>query len=195
VNPNTTQQKINKEKDFFMQYVRSDIKGATYFFTVNLADRNKTILVDKIKTLRSVIKTVRKSHPFTIEAMVVLPEHLHTIWTLPEGDNNYPIRWSLIKAGFSRKIAKTEVCSKSRVSKGERGSWQRRYWEHLIRDDVDYQNHVNYIHYNPVKHGYVQSPSCWPYSSIHRFIMNGILESNWGSCEVDIPNGSFGEFQ
>ena len=178
-----------------MRYIRSDIKGATYFFTVNLADRNKSTLVDRIENLRLVMKNVKRAHPFTIDAIVILPEHLHTIWTLPEGDNNYSVRWSLIKAGFSREISKTEVCTNSRISKGERGIWQRRYWEHLIRDDADYQTHVNYIHYNPVKHGYVSSPSDWPYSSIHRFMVDGMCESNWGGSEPCFPEGDYGEFK
>jgi len=141
-----------------MQYRRADVKGGTYFFTVNLAERNKTLLVDEFDQLRMVINKVKKRHPFYLDAMVVLPDHLHMLMTLPENDNDFAKRWTLIKSGFSRLLPKTERINKSRQSKGERGIWQRRYWEHLIRDDKDYERHVDYIHYNPVKHGYVKRP-------------------------------------
>lgn len=124
--------------------------------------------------------------------MVVLPEHLHAIWTLPQNDVNYPMRWQLIKAGFSRGMNKEENISASRKSKGERGIWQRRYWEHLIRDDDDYEKHVNYIHYNPVKHGYVARAADWSYSSIHRYIKQGVISADWG-VGINIGNGDFGE--
>ena len=132
-------------------------------------------------------------HPFTIDAIVVLPEHLHALWTLPEDDNDYATRWMLIKTAFSRQIPKGEYRTASRKKKGERGIWQRRYWEHLIRDERDYKHHVEYIHYNPVKHGYVNCPSDWEYSSIHRFIANGMIDQNWG-VGIDPPDGhNFGE--
>ncbi len=161
-----------------MLYRRADIKGATYFFTVNLADRRSSLLVDKLGVLRAVMHKVKQSHPFKMDAVVVLPDHIHTLWTLPLGDNDYSTRWMLIKAGFSRQIPKTETISKSRRMKGERGIWQRRYWEHLIRDERDYENHVNYIHNNPVKHGYVEGATHWPHSSIHKFIANGVIKPN-----------------
>lgn len=176
-----------------MQYRRANIPGASYFFTVNLAQRNHTLLTDEINLLRNVIKKVKQQHPFHIDAIVILPEHIHAIWTLPEGDNDFAIRWKLIKAGFSRKIPKSEYIEASRQRKGERNIWQRRYWEHLIRDEDDYNHHINYIHYNPVKHGHVVNASDWKYSSIHRFIDNGVVELNWGST-VDYPDISFGEF-
>ncbi len=105
--------------------------------------------------------------------MVVLPEHLHAIWTLPTDDADYPMRWSLIKASFSRSLPKSETIRQSRRRKRERGIWQRRYWEHQIQDDADLQAHVDYIHYNPVKHGHARLPVEWPHSSIHRFIERG----------------------
>jgi putative transposase len=138
-----------------MQYRRSNTAGGTYFFTVNLQNRQQSLLTNNIDLLRTAIDKVKIAHPFHIDAMVVLPDHLHAIWTLPQGDNDYSKRWQLIKAGFSRGIKNDEYISASRKLKGERGIWQRRYWEHLIRDDADYENHVNYIHFNPVKHGYV----------------------------------------
>ncbi len=115
------------------------------------------------------------AHPFVIDAMVVMPDHLHCLWTLPENDGDFSTRWGLIKAGFSRQLAATERVSISRKSKGERGVWQRRFWEHLIRDELDFERHVDYIHYNPVKHGYVTRPVDWQFSSIHRYIKTRLL--------------------
>jgi putative transposase len=111
---------------------------------------------------------------------------------LPEGDSDYSTRWALIKAGFSRQGPATEWRRPSRIEKGERGLWQRRYWEHLIRDERDYERHVDYIHYNPVKHGYVAHASDWPYSSIHRYIAAGVMTKDWGSCGGD-GDRNFGE--
>jgi len=176
-----------------MQYRRADIKGATYFFTVNLAERNNTLLVDEFDKLRATINKVKNNHPFILDAFVVLPDHLHAIWTLPEGDNDFSKRWMLIKAGFSRQLSKNERINKSRIKKGERGIWQRRYWEHLIRDEDDYQNHVNYIHYNPVKHGYVQRAVEWPYSTIHDYVDKGVVTAGWGCLEGSCENDEFGE--
>lgn len=175
-----------------MRYRRAAIGGGTYFFTVNLAERSRTILVDYVDALLAVTQRVKSRHPFHVAAMVVLPDHLHALWTLPEGDCDYPTRWMLIKAGFSRFIAAGEQRNASRKSKGERGIWQRRYWEHLIRDDSDYERHVNYIHYNPVKHGYVKHAADWPYSSIHRYIEAGIVGQDWGVAGLD-EEGKFGE--
>jgi putative transposase len=175
-----------------MRYRRALVGGGTYFFTVNLANCNATTLVDNVELLREVIRTVKTRHPFHIDAMVILPEHLHAMWTLPEGDSDFPTRWMLIKATFSRQIAKGEALRPSRVKKEERGVWQRRYWEHLIRDDRDYEKHVDYIHYNPVKHGYVIRASDWRYSSIHRYIANGVISSDWGNADTTVE-GVYGE--
>ena len=175
-----------------MQYRRANIKGATYFFTVNLAERNSTLLVDEFDKLRTIINKVKNNHPFILDAFVVLPDHLHAIWTLPIGDNDFSKRWMLIKAGFSRQLPKNERINKSRIKKGERGIWQRRYWEHLIRDENDYQNHVNYIHYNPVKHGYVERAIDWPYSTVHDYVEKGVVNPDWGCLESSDEIG-FGE--
>ena len=175
-----------------MQYRRADVKGATYFFTVNLAERNSTLLVDEFDKLRTIINKVKNNHPFILDAFVVLPDHLHAIWTLPTGDNDFSKRWMLIKAGFSRQLPKNERINKSRRKKGERGIWQRRYWEHLIRDEDDYGNHVNYIHYNPVKHGYVKRAVEWPYSTIHDYVEKGVVTMGWG-CNEDDNEVGFGE--
>jgi len=163
-----------------MRYRRANTPGATYFFTVNLADRKSHLLVEQIDLLRDVIRKVRQSHPFDIIAMVVLPEHLHAIWRLPEKDTDFPLRWSLIKAAFSRALPKTEAIRHSRKMKRERGIWQRRYWEHQIRDDDDLEKHVAYVHFNPVKHGYVEKAVDWPYSSMHREVARGNLNESWG---------------
>ena len=177
-----------------MQYRRTDIAGGTYFFTVNLAERKRRLLIDQSDVLRKVIRQVKQNHPFIIDAMVVLPDHLHMLWTLPQGDCDYPTRLMLIKTGFSRLIEKGEYRSASRQAKGERGIWQRRYWEHLIRDERDYANHVDYIHYNPVKHGHVERASTWQYSSIHRYIRAGLMERDWGGRKGGMPeSGVFGE--
>ena len=158
-----------------MRYRRVKIAGGTYFFTVNLAERNKTLLIDYIDILRSILNTVKKRHPFKLDAMVVLPDHLHAMMTLPDDDNDYATRWMLIKQGFSLKMPKTEKINKNRQARGERGIWQRRYWEHFISDENDYEKHFDYIHYNPVKHGYVKQAVDWEYSTIHHYIEKGIL--------------------
>ena len=157
-----------------MRYRRASAAGGTYFFTVNLAERGADILVRHIDELRAVMNTVKQKHPFSVVAMVVLPEHLHAVWRLPPGDCEYPMRWSLIKAGWSRRMAKGERIRASRAAKRERGLWQRRYWEHQIRDEVDLARHVDYIHYNPAKHGWVARPVDWPHSTLHGYIERGM---------------------
>ncbi len=175
-----------------MQYRRANVTGGTYFFTVNLANRKNTLLIDEFDKLRIVINKVKKQHPFKLEALVILPDHLHAIWTLPVHDNDYAKRWMLIKAGFSRYMPNHEKISVSRKKKGERGIWQRRYWEHLIHDEDDYEKHVNYIHHNPVKHGYVNKAIDWPYSTIHDYIEKGILTCDVGH-EGESDDEPFGE--
>jgi putative transposase len=175
-----------------MRYRRANVSGGTFFFTLNLLDRSSRLLIDHIDLLRDTVRTVRCRHPFELVAMVVLPDHLHAVWVLPPDDCDYPLRWSLIKSGFSRRLMKAEYISGARRRKRERGIWQRRYWEHQIRDDADLERHVDYIHINPVKHGYVRAPVDWAYSSIHRYIRRGLLPSNW-AVEDDGPLGGFGE--
>lgn len=164
------------------EYRRATSPGATYFFTVNCAERHgNRILIEHIESLKRAIHQVKRKHPFKIDAIVILPEHLHCLWTLPNNDSDYATRWSLIKATFSRSIPKGERRSESRIKRSERGIWQRRYWEHLIRDDEDYARHVDYIHWNPVKHGWVKQVKDWPYSSFHRYVRQGIYPLNWAS--------------
>ncbi|HET7396665.1 MAG TPA: transposase [Gammaproteobacteria bacterium] len=175
-----------------MRYRRAHVAGGTYFFTVNLADRRSYLLVRHIEDFRHVLDKVKKTHPFHLVAMVVMPEHLHVIWRLPEGDADYPMRWGLIKAGFSRRLTATECIRASRKVKRERGIWQRRYWEHQIRDEADLARHVDYIHYNPVKHDLVAHPVDWPHSTLHAYIERGLVSYDWGGC-VDDVGYSYGE--
>jgi len=176
-----------------MHYRRADVAGGTYFFTVNLAERKRTLLVDHVDVLWVVIQKVKATHSFHIDAMVILSDHLHALWTLPGTDADYPTRWALIKAGFSRCLPQDERRNSSRIAKGERGIWQRRYWEHLIRDESDYSNHVDYIHYNPVKHGHVKRVAEWPYSTFHRYVARGIYPPDWGGGVAMNDEKDFGE--
>jgi putative transposase len=172
-------------------YRRAFVPGGSWFFTVNLLERRQTLLVDHIGTLREAVAVTRQSHPFTIEAFVVLPDHLHTIWTLPTDDADFSIRWRLIKSRFARALPKNERLSSVRVARNERGIWQRRFWEHLIRDEADYARHVEYCYINPLKHGLVPRVSEWPYSSFHRDVRAGTVPQDWaGDLE---PSGEFGE--
>lgn len=173
-------------------YRRSLVAGGTYFFTVNLEDRRLSLLTDHIDLLRAASRSVRARHPFTVNAAVVLPDHLHAIWTLPEGDADFAARWRLIKSGFSHALPGGEPISNSRASKGERGIWQRRYWEHTIRDQEDFNRHLDYIHFNPVKHGHATRPQDWPYSSFHRWVRLGAYPADWMD-EASDHGGGFGE--
>lgn len=164
------------------EYRRFLHPGATWFFTVNLAERRGNhLLTDHIDLLRAAFTHVKAKHFYDIDAIVVLPDHLHCILTLPNGDSDFSTRWGLIKAYFSRNLDKRERVSKSRAKRGERGIWQRRFWEHLIRDDTDYRQHVDYIHWNPVKHGRVQRVKDWPHFSFHRYVRRGVYPENWGN--------------
>jgi putative transposase len=173
-------------------YRRNTIAGATYFFTVNLADRRLALLTGNIECLRAAFRATRLRHPFAINAIVILPDHLHAIWTLPQEDHDFALRWSLIKANCSRALPWGEPVSDSRRRRRERGTWQRRYWEHTIRDEDDFAQHVDYIHFNPVKHGYVARVSDWPYSSFHRMVRLGLYPAEWASKTAD-TDVDFGE--
>ena len=164
-------------------YIRAFIPGGTFFFTVTLLERRQRLLVDHVDLLRKVFDDARRRRPFSVDAIVILPEHLHCIWTLPEGDADFSARWHDIKSRFSAGIPKDELLSQRRLSKGERGIWQRRFWEHAIRDEQDLERHVDYIHYNSVKHGHARSPAEWPYSSFHRFVLAGMYAPDWGGSD------------
>ena len=174
------------------QYIRARIQGSIFFFTVVLADRRSNLLIDEIDRFRNSYRVVQQGFPFETIAICVLPDHLHAIWAMPEGDADFSKRWSLIKSGFSRGLHPSHSRSASKISKREKGIWQRRYWEHTIRDDADYERHVDYIHFNPVKHGYVTRVADWPHSSFHRYVERGLLAADWGGDMREI-SGSFGE--
>jgi REP-associated tyrosine transposase len=173
-------------------YRRNFVSGGSYFFTVNLADRRLRLLTEHIDVLRTAFRDTRARHPFAIEAMVVLPEHLHAVWTLPEGDADFALRWRLIKSTFSRALPRDERISSSRSSRGERGIWQRRYWEHTLRDEDDFARHADYIHFNPVKHGHVGRVKDWPYSSFHRMVRLGLYPEDWAG-DLNSNGAGFGE--
>lgn len=164
-----------------MRYRRTYLSGATYFFTVNLLDRKSILLTTHISKLRQAFKKIKDEQSFSIDAIVILPDHLHTLITFPDSHANFSVLWNQLKGAFSRSIPCKEMITCSRKNKRERGIWQRRFWEHLIKDELDFEHHYNCIHYNPVKHGYVESPRQWKYSSIHKAIHSDILDEHWAS--------------
>ena len=161
-----------------VNYRRNFVPGGSYFFTVTLRMRNSQQLVESIDLLRLAFRKTQEAKPFKIEAIVVLPEHLHSIWTLPPNDSDYPGRWKSIKSIFTRELEKSGVVVEKRKD-GSALIWQRRYWEHTIRDVDDLYRHIDYIHFNPVKHGLVERVKDWPYSSFHRYVRQGLLSPDW----------------
>ena len=155
-------------------YRRNRVPGGTFFFTVNLLDRRSDLLVTQIEILRDAVRRVRAGAPFHIDAWVVLPDHMHCLWTLPPGDADFLGRWRAIKTGFVKGLRAGEPRSSVMTRRGERGIWQRRCWEHTIRDDRDFAAHMDYTHFNPVKHGLVENPADWPYSSFRRCMEGGL---------------------
>jgi len=160
-----------------MRYRRVYIKGGSYFFTVVTEKRRKIFANDdNVKRLRAAFKTVMQKRPFVIDAAAVLPDHLHFIWTLPEHDSDYSTRWRLIKTAFTKQYPEPFIVQNA----NRKNKKQQEIWEHCLRDEQDFQQHIDYIHYNPVKHGYVERASDWQYSSIHRYIKLNILNKHWG---------------
>ena len=174
------------------RYRRAIIPGGTFFFTLAIANRSDDLLVREIDRLRRIYRSVQERHPFETIAVCILPDHLHAIWSLPENDTDFPRRWSLIKSGFTRGLNVSSPRSPRHIVKREKGIWQRRYWEHAIRDDLDFAHHVDYIHFNPVKHRLVTRVRDWPHSSFHRYVSRGELPEDWGGDMREI-RGSFGE--
>ena len=174
------------------RYRRANIEGGTFFFTVTLADRASDLLVRHIDDLRQAYQVAQKLYPFETIAICILPDHVHAVWTLPSNDSDCPLRWRLIKSNFSRAVPAEATRSESKVRKREKGIWQRRYWEHTIRDDADLARHVDYIHFNPVKHGYVSRVADWPHSSFSRYVAHGTLPADWGGDMKEVA-GKFGE--
>jgi putative transposase len=171
-------------------YRRNRVQGGTYFFTVTLADRRSAALVDHIDALRAAFRQTRQERPFAIDAIVVLPDHLHAILTLSQEDSDFPGRWRRIKGHFSTRMIDAGVEIK-RHENGELALWQRRYWEHTIRDEGDFERHVDYIHFNPVKHRLVKHVRDWPHSSFHLYVRRGTLPEDWAgdANEEDIGYG------
>lgn len=169
-------------------YRRAWQDGGTCFFTVNLRQRGANdLLVREIDLLRAAVAWTRARHPFRIHAWAVMPDHMHCVMELPRGETDFPLRWRLIKSRFSRGLPRTEFRNPARLRRGERGIWQRRYWEHLIRDDAGYRACVDYVHLNPVKHGLVQQVADWPYSTFHRWVEHGAYPHDWMGVVAPAP--------
>jgi putative transposase len=174
-----------------VRYRRNLVPGGTYFFTVTLVDRHSSALVDHIGALRAAFRAARRERPFDIDAIVILPEHLHAVLTLPAGDADFSGRWRRIKGHFSSYMIAAGASAR-RHPKGEFGLWQRRFWEHTIRDEGDFARHMDYIHFNPVRHGLVSRVREWPYSSFHRYVREGLLPVDWAGDVREIGT-RFGE--
>ena len=171
-------------------YRRYRVPGGTYFFTINLLERRSDLLTRHIESLREAVRRTRAERHFHIDGWVVLPDHLHCVLTLPPGDDDFSNRIKAIKIRFVRAVEPTERRSSVRVARGERGIWQRRFWEHAVRDDVDYARHLDYVHYNPVKHGHVSAVAQWPYSTFHRWVKAGVYPNDWGGgCVAEVDAG------
>ena len=167
-----------------MQYRRARTPGGRIFFTVVTHGRRRFLCEPvNIALLKSAFQSVMATHPFLVDAMVVLPDHIHCLWTLPVDDRDFSIRWRLIKTTFTRQCGARHksLPSAARLAKKEQAVWQRRFWEHQIRDEEDFRRHVEYIHYNPVKHGLVAAPRDWPNSSFHRYVGKGSYDADWGA--------------
>ncbi|MGG8248786.1 transposase [Klebsiella aerogenes] len=157
-------------------YRRSYIPSGGWFFTVNLQNRHSDLLTRHIDHLRAAIACAKRKRPFQINSWVVLPEHMHCIWTLPECDSDYSGRWREIKKSFTRALAQSQI-------------WQPRFWEHTIRNDEDYRRHIDYVYINPVKHRLVGRVSDWPYSTFHRDVRQGLYPEDWAGDTVEIGAG------
>ena len=180
------------------RYRRAATAGACYFFTV-VAYRRHTIFCDEIfrNALHAAITSVRVAHPFVIDAWVLLPDHLHCIWHLPPDDTDFSSRWSMIKRIVTQRcvarLNRPEWLN-ARLRKRQQGTlWQHRFWDHLIRDEGDFNRHMEYIHWNPVKHGLVSKVVDWQYSSFHRLVRSGWYPENWGENIVFDDGNKFGE--
>ena len=169
-----------------MRYRRSRAEGASFFFTVVTNDRRPFLCEESsVMLLREAFRKVKEKHPFTIDAFVLLPDHLHCIWTLPSNDSDFSTRWRQIKGYFSRRCRGGLKCARTaeQTARGEQPVWQHRFWEHQIRDDRDHIAHVEYIHFNPVKHGLVTAPIHWPHSTFHQYVERGTYHRDWGATE------------
>lgn len=172
-------------------YRRAYVPGGCWLFTVNLHDRRATLLVDHIEALRDAVATTRQRSRFEVDAFVVLPDHIHAMFTLPPDDADFSTRWRLIKTRFAKALPVYERRGPTHKTSKEGGVWQRRFWEHLIRDEADYARHVEYCYINPVKHGLVSRVRDWPHSSFHRDVERGLVPIDWAG-DVNMP-GEFGD--
>lgn len=163
------------------EYRRICLPGGTFFFTVNLQDRSSNLLIARNDALRTAFARTRRDRPFELIAAVVLPEHLHVLWRLPLGDADNATRWRQIKSLFTREVGARGLLRQSQTHRREAGVWQRRYWERAIRDENDLRAHIDYVHYNPVRHGLVERARDWPHSSFHRYVRDGVLSVDWGT--------------
>lgn len=167
------------------RYRRSLIPGATYFFTLALADRESSLLVTEALRFREAYRHVLKQRPVRTLALALMPDHIHAIWEMPPEDADYSVRWGLIKSRFSRGLPVVSQRSASQVAHRDAGIWQRRFWEHRIRDEKDLDKHVAYVHFNAVKHGLVQRVGDWPFSSFHHYVRTGYLSADWQADDVE----------
>lgn len=179
-------------------YRRANITGGTYFFTVVTYRRQSFLCDELVRTaLREAIAETRILCPFTIDAWVLLPDHLHCIWTLPPDDADFGKRWAMIKRFVSKRCGQTLLCddwlSDSKRRRNEATVWQRRFWEHMICDETDYRRHMDYLHYNPVKHGLVKSVQDWQFSTFHRYVKEGVYSEDWCGRAGGQEDGDFGE--
>jgi putative transposase len=174
-----------------VRYRRNFVPGGTYFFTVALADRASETLIHHVDALRMAFRIARHERPFMIDAIVILPDHLHAIWTLPPDDSDFSGRWRRIKAHFTRRLVVAGV-PVAHHRNGEYALWQRRFWEHTIRNECDFERHVDYVHFNPVKHRLVSRVRDWPHSSFQFYVRRGLLPADWAG-DVNEPTMDFGE--
>ena len=181
------------------EYRRTNLSGGSYFFTVNTLERQPLLIKDPFRlALHQGVVLARRAYPFTIDAWVLLPDHLHCIWTLPPGDSAFSKRWAIIKRHVTQQcnLGAGSVVSRSssRQKRHEGGLWQRRFWEHVIRDEADLRMHIDYIHWNPVKHGHVKQVKEWAFSTFHRYVALGIYPLDWGGVDEHAsPTTGFGE--
>ena len=181
-------------------YRRAFVPGGSFFFTL-VVHRRRDLFSDPVAVavLGSVFRRCLRRYPFSVNAIVLLPDHLHTIWTLPPGDSDYPQRWGWLKKEFTQQWLalgrKDYVVSAARKRQRRRGIWQPRYWEHTLEDEDDFERHFDYIHWNPVKHGYVRCPREWPHSSFHRYVRLGVYEPDWGCFTADKPPLDFADME
>ena len=169
-------------------YVRTYLPGGSFFFTVVTHQRKSVFVNDAtIDLLRNVVRDVRQQLPFTVDAWVVLPNHIHAVWTLPEGDTDFSKRWGLIKATYTKRMNAAGLMDSGVPV------WQQRFWEHCIRDDKDFAAHIDYVYINPVKHGLASRVADWPWSSFHRDVQRGLYPANWGSDVAVDESHQYGE--